>query len=695
MLTFCHHVWVAAAMTIGALGLSNETVVESFEGESIPPNIRQNNVAASLTQTEKGKALDVAFSKASWPNVFFTPPSGDAWDWSAYRGIAVDVFNPEAEVVQVCLRVDNTGADGMEHCVTANVTAQPGQWTMLWAFFKRSDAGGLWGMRGVPVLGPLGSGRDIDPAKVVAFQVFLPTPDKPHRLLLDNVRVFGGGGEGATLVPFPFVNRFGQYIHADWPGKLKDEAELATRRDAEEKALAAKAALPGRDRFGGWAEGPQLDGTGWFRTQEVDGRWWLVTPEGRLFFSTGTDCVGTGEQTFVEKREAWFEWLPDAEGPFQALYSEVSGAHSMAEPIDGKGRTFSFYRANLIRKYGEQWPELWRANAYARLQAWGFNTIANWSQEDVLQNSPMPFVVSSGVWGQFKRIEGGGGYWNKMPDAFDPQWAEAARKSVGRTAERYAANPLCIGYFVDNELAWEQIERGTLASPPEQPCRVAFIERLKEQYGTLDQLAKAWEVSAESWDALRAPEKPNAACQADLDTFVHAFGVRYFETIKNVLRERAPHHLYLGCRFSSQPKPAVRAAADVVDVVSFNIYRTGVQMEDWTGDNDLGKPCIIGEFHFGALDRGMFHTGLVGTAGQADRAAHYQRYVESVADCPAFVGCHWFQYIDEPITGRWFDGENYNIGFVDVTDTPYPELVAAATETHSALYARRHGSVTK
>jgi hypothetical protein len=32
------------------------------------------------------------------------------------------------------------------------------------------------------------------------------------------------------------------------------------------------------------------------------------------------------------------------------------------------------------------------------------------------------------------------------------------------------------------------------------------------------------------------------------------------------------------------------------------------------------------------------------------------------------------------------DGENYNIGFVDVTDRPYPELVEAAKATHRRLF---------
>jgi hypothetical protein len=38
---------------------------------------------------------------------------------------------------------------------------------------------------------------------------------------------------------------------------------------------------------------------------------------------------------------------------------------------------------------------------------------------------------------------------------------------------------------------------------------------------------------------------------------------------------------------------------------------------------------------------------------------------------PWFVGAHWFQYVDSPLTGRSYDGENYNVGFVSVADIPY------------------------
>ncbi len=228
-----------------------------------------------------------------------------------------------------------------------------------------------------------------------------------------------------------------------------------------------------------------------------------------------------------------------------------------------------------------------------------------------------------------------------------------------------------------------------LASPVDQPCRAAEIVMLKQKYGdSIEKLNGAWETQAASWDALRAPDKPNATAQKDLSAFVYQFAKRYFEVCKQAYRMAAPHQLYLGCRFASAPKPAVRACADVADIVSFNIYQSGVNRAEWTGINDLNKPILIGEFHFGALDRGMFHEGLGPRASQKDRAAAYTSYVRSVADCPAFVGCHWFQYVDEPLTGRWFDGENYNIGMVDVTDTPYPELTTAATRVHGEVYAR-------
>ena len=77
---------------------------------------------------------------------------------------------------------------------------------------------------------------------------------------------------------------------------------------------------------------------------------------------------------------------------------------------------------------------------------------------------------------------------------------------------------------------------------------------------------------------------------------------------------------------------------------------------------------------------------------QAERGVAYSYYVEHAAEHPAIVGTHWYQWIDQPATGRR-DGENYNIGWIDVTDRPYPELVAAAKATHAKLDDIHSGKV--
>ena len=75
---------------------------------------------------------------------------------------------------------------------------------------------------------------------------------------------------------------------------------------------------------------------------------------------------------------------------------------------------------------------------------------------------------------------------------------------------------------------------------------------------------------------------------------------------------------------------------------------------------------------------------------QCERGVAYRFYVENALADPSIVGAHWFEWIDEPSTGR-FDGENYNIGLVDVTDRPYVELLDAAKATHRALMSVHAG----
>jgi hypothetical protein len=95
----------------------------------------------------------------------------------------------------------------------------------------------------------------------------------------------------------------------------------------------------------------------------------------------------------------------------------------------------------------------------------------------------------------------------------------------------------------------------------------------------------------------------------------------------------------------------------------------------------------------GVISRNMvgLSPGLVQAMNQDERAIAYRYYVEQSASHPAMIGTHWFQWLDQPATGR-NDGENYSIGFVDVSERPYTELVAAAKLTHARLLDVHRGT---
>ena len=53
-----------------------------------------------------------------------------------------------------------------------------------------------------------------------------------------------------------------------------------------------------------------------------------------------------------------------------------------------------------------------------------------------------------------------------------------------------------------------------------------------------------------------------------------------------------------------------------VDVMSYNYYKEGVGKKGWEFLAEIDMPSIIGEFHMGATDTGLFNPGLVHAADQ-------------------------------------------------------------------------------
>jgi hypothetical protein len=681
-----------------------EMKIASFESAAELKTLHAVDARVALTSehaTEGQQALRIDFEKAARPRVEF--PAGEKpWDWSGHGALAFDVTNPSDEEIGIALRIADAAGDDPHHTFNGHATIG-GHQSVSYSYPLGSSTPMEHGMRGGPPYPGIEpfvytSREPVNEGHVTRFEIYLDHPSAAHTLIVDNIRL---------LPPISYdgiVDAYGQYTRAGWPGKIHNDAELKQRRDEEEAQIQAAPALPARDEFGGWAEGPQVTPTGFFTTLRRDGKWWLVTPSGHLFFSLGVDAIAVNEGfTLVEGREKMFTWLPSSTDPLAKHFGYTE--HVLYGPIK-KGRTFNFYTANLERKYGADYLTHWRSTALDRLRAWGFNTIANWSDPALFAQKRVPYTATVDIHGKFARVASGQDYWGKMSDPFDPKFAEAARRSIGEVAPRYRDDPWCLGYFIDNEISWGSptgtdrqhfgLAYGALAADKDSPAKAAFVDQLRLHYRKIKHLNHAWHTKFASWDALlaqpfEAPETLTRQMRDDFSHFLKLFAQQYFRVVRDALKQYDPNHLYLGCRFAWRTPEAVAAAAEYCDVISFNIYKSHLDPKDWGFTEKLGKPCIIGEFHFGSLDRGMFHPGLVSTPNQAARAAMYQDYIRSVVDNPAFVGCGWFEYVDEPLTGREYDGENYNIGFVTTTDTPYPEMVAAAKAVHAEVYTRRAG----
>lgn len=670
-----------------------EQVLLDFKHGFDPGQVPARDVTVTLTRSGLRLALGHA---EKYPGITLRAPAGN-WDLSRFDHVALEVRNFGATEATICCRVDNAGADGANNCNTGTLTIGPGATGCLTVPFRRRAPEPaptrFFGMRGNPE--GWGAAGTLDPAHVVQLLVFARQPVVDQVVEISEIRAGGRSNAPPPLNPrqpfLPFIDTFGQYVHRDWPGKTHSVDDLQQQARAEQRELAAQPGPRDWDKFGGWQAGPTLAATGFFRVTKYAGRWWLVDPVGKLFFSHGVNGVGALDVTPTDGRLEWFQNFPGAQPDLQAFVAPHQFA--LLGDYAGKNPTcFGFAAANLFRKYGADWAKVAAQLAQRRLRSWGLNTMANWSKPNVYRLRQTPYIVAIACGGRM--LEGSAGYWGKFRDVFDPEFRTKLTERMGLELGKSVADPWCIGYCVDNEMTWgddTSLAVAALLSPAGQPAKNVFLADLQAKYQTIEQLNAVWGTRYESWAALLAARvAPDAIrARADLTAFYTKTAEQYFRTVKEVVKEIAPMQLNLGCRFASVNPLAAAAAAKFCDVLSFNLYRRSLAGFQIPGGADV--PLISTEFHFGALDRGAFHPGLVAVANEAGRAEAYTEYLHSALRHSQFVGCHWFEYQDEPVTGRVLDGENYHVGLVDVADTPYRETVAASRRVGATLYRYRCG----
>lgn len=705
--------------------------------------------------------LAVEFSKAgNISTLRIEPPK--PWDLSEYKdyNIAFDVQNTGADSVHLYLSLENPKGDVQSHSISLAAGYKGTVYFPVDGVEAQTDSG-MWGdvppwqSRDDLMVWRSWRNADQDYSRISALNFFTIGILENKSVILDDVRLRTNPPHDPEVM-VGLIDKYGQNAKQTTPLDVHSDAQLKQKADEELAQLAKSTGMPNRSRFGGYTQGPKLDATGFFRTEKVDGKWWMVDPEGYVFFSHGPANVRmanmstlTGvdyDQPSIRQRSSdeitpedsmgivtvpdsakdkryviskarhdMFQWLPSYDDELADHYSYRRTTHKGPIP---HGETFSFYRANLERRYGDDsqvskqnstdksYKKTWLDVTAKRMHDWGFTSFGNWVDPGFYQSEQVPYFANGWIIGDYQTLSGHTNHWGLMPDPFDPVFAARAKVTIDAIADNIQGSPWCAGIFIDNEKSWGERE-GSVAQRygvildalskdvKASPAKQAFASYLRDKYHTVSALNAAWKSDLANWSTLEQGVTFDAysdAQTADLSKMLEMLGEQYFKVVHNTLAQVLPDHLYMGARMANwgMPDEIITASLKYSDVLSFNIYEEGVQEDYWKFLEKVDLPVVIGEFHIGSTtESGMYNPGIVHGANQQDRATMYKDYMQSVLNKPYMVGAHWFQYIDEPISGRAFDGENANIGFVTVTDIPYPEMIKAVKDVTSTMYQTR------
>ncbi len=500
------------------------------------------------------------------------------------------------------------------------------------ALYSRSLETGWFNVWGVQT-GPL------DKVDSIIFRMEVPLGNPSiqiYNITLSKERV-----PGKAIEPTVLVDKFGQWIPAQHPGDINDLNQLKKKWAEDDSLLKVQGSMLERDKFGGNPK-KTLKATGFFRKEKIDGKWWLVDPLGHLYLATGINGVSPGDFTRTKNRKYIFEAMP----PGEFIRKGKGDAPQISPGL-----------WNQYRHYGEQWKEKWKYQAVRRMKTWGFNAI-NWS---------VPYLNDTVVYAKFLYgwgiEEGVMGFPDVYSEAFEKKADEVAKAQCAPLKE----DPWMLGYFLGNEPVFpgeESLVVDAFLHGPESATK----EKLRQFLTKGD-----------------TPERRVA--------FVHEAYRHFLDVAVKAIRRYDSNHLILGMRYGNLniPDDVIRMAG-IFDVFSFNRYTYTLPADKLDHIYELlDMPILVGEFHFGVPGRGLA-AGLAQVADQHERGTAYRNYVENAFAHPAVVATFWYRWRDQPVTGR-DDGENYNIGMVDVTDLMYRDLIRAVMETHQRVYEVHEGQL--
>jgi len=357
-----------------------------------------------------------------------------------------------------------------------------------------------------------------------------------------------------------------------------------------------------------------------------------------------------------------------------------------------------YYNTTMARYSDES---AWVVYTTTRLRSWGFNSIGGWSAKIMETKSGLYYAHLLDMLTTWQDHQ-------TLPDIFGSAFYQRCLEIAKSQCAPRENDEMLLGYQTDNEIPWytdflAQYLTNLGNSTFEGNQHV--IEFLQQKYhGNISELNKAWNINAKSFPDVTNHLKDTGinrqVYNQDRDDFLFVVATEYFHVTTTAIKGSDPNHLILGCRADTLPDPVIKALVPYVDVVDVHSYTTNAPLERLAHTYALSKkPIILGEFSFTAVDSNLPNTrgarsGIANTT-QSDRARAYRNYVEPLLKVPYVIGYHWWQWADEPSTGRWPDGENSNYGLVHIDDDVYAALTSEMTTVNRNAEAWHSGGTEK
>lgn len=446
------------------------------------------------------------------------------------------------------------------------------------------------------------------------------------------------------------IDRYGQASAANWPQKVHANYDIIHSQTEEWQRTKDWTRPTNWDRFGGDRSAPwHLKPTGYFTVAKHGNVWWLISPEGYPLFYTGL-CTAPStkwETTPVDGREKIFEALPPKEGVTASIWTDYS-------PWDGHPlKSVGLQSWNLIRKFGADWDSKARLECAKRLGAWGFTGQGKWAE--ALPRTPYVPVLELG--GVPKLV--------RHPDPFDLDVQKKIVESLRRQISSMKDDPYVVGYSIGNE--YDEI------------VTAAEIETIRKDHPD----SAAAIAMKKNIDSLPIHE-------VGLERYRDYYAAAYYSFLYKTMKSLDPNHLYFGFWIVPgwwENRNDWTLITPYCDVIGYDRYaRSYSGIEQFLKQAD--KPTLVGEYSFPAWyggQRGFGRFGPCFVETDADSGTHYAQWIKDASLDPKCVGALYFQYRDEPITGRGPGsgpqlvlGEHFAFGFVDDTDRPKWDLVTPA-----------------